>query len=524
MREKAERKENRRINRITTNINENIISTKEYKQEVASLSLCDIDDFSLYSERIHVAGGLVGLVTIVLDELLELFNLTENTQENVNFISSVLDEFIFKSLKENQTFELKYLESERFNFGEISEDRRQEYIDFMHDYRRFVNKSLKILIDKQQFPHTSLDLVLSAIVALYFKDKSSIPVVEVNAENQDPEYVEKIKQEQEDYADSVARLEAVKNKIKFVMVKPAVLKKRRDNMAAFIQVAPALSIKETVTETDEIPPSERPKTTAAANLKSDQSAINNAAGDGANEEGANAENAGEDVKAGDEDNQENNQDAENDDGENASSGKKEDESEKEPETDRQRGEAEGENAEENGEGKSPEEIKAEGNQAKGELDGKAAEGAAAEEKNKPKVFTFAYLNEAQVFKNTNMKYEPYVIHHKLHEYSLINVAKSFRRVIKKNLKIDADLNQLIEVSNSAYNKYSQFVIDWIMNNEVYIKDKIVPISAGPLETKSEEISSPASELNNNPENQGQPENLVNAENPINVEEPQAAQE
>lgn len=487
------------------------------------MALCDIDDFSLYSERIHVTGGLFGLVTIILDELLKSYNLTENTQENISLIASVLDEFIFKCLKENQIFGIKYLESERFNFSEpISEERRPEFIDFIHDYRRFVNKSLKVLIDQAQLPQNSLDLVLSAIVALYFKDKSAIPLVEVNAENQDPEYVEKIKQEQEDYVEAVGRLEAVKKKIKFVMVKPSVLKKRRENIAAFIQVSPALGVKETLTETDELPVTERPKTThTAANLKSDENpnseAIKAEDNEENNKENENNDNENAESKIGDSSNKnegDNNAESESNSRENKAENENQNES---SESNKQGAQNEGENAEENAEGKTAEENNVEANQTNnGDINSKGAES-----KNNPKVFKFEYANEAQIFKNINMKYEPYVIHHSLQEYSLINVAISFRRVIKKNLKIEADLAELINISSEAYNKYTQFVIDWIMNNEVYIKEKIVPITARPLETKIEEAAVPVSGvvINNS---EGQLENIVNAENPgTNEEQPVA---
>jgi len=510
LREKADRKENRRINRITVNINEHILSTKEFKQDISSIALCDIDDFSLYSERIHVTGGLFGLATIILDELLKTYNLTENTQENITLISLVLDEYIFRCLKDNQNFEIKYLESERFNFSEvISEERQPEFIDFIHDYRRFVNKSLKILIDKNQMQRNSLDLVLSALVALYFKNKSAIPVVEVNAENQDPEYVEKIKQEQEDYVNAVERLEAVKKKIKFVMVKPAILKKRRENIAAFIQVNPALGVKDHVSETDEVPASERPKTTTAGNnQKVDDDENANSAGG--------AENAAEGIEnnenANNEDdgsnNNENNNNVERSNNKNASDDVKDEEAQNEQAA--KNNIEDDNNAEENEvvNINNPEENNnAEGNHASGEIDGKGAEGTASasrNNKNNHKVFKIEYYNEAQLFNNAKMKYEPYVIHHQLQEYALIKFAISFRRVIKRNMKIEADLTELITAANNAYKKYTQFVVDSIMTNEVYLKDKIVPIAALPMETKIDEVAV-------NLENQAHQENPVNAD-------------
>ncbi len=457
MREKAERKENRRINRITANINDNVISTKEVKYEVSSISLTDIDDFSIFSDTIHVAGGLLGLATIVLDTLLKVYNLSENTTENIEFISKVLEEFIFKCLKDNQSFQIKYLESQRFNFKDITEERKPELIDFIHDYRRFVNKSLKILIDQNQLPKNALELILSAIVNLYFKDKSNIPVVEINPENQDPEYLQKIKEEQENYTQAITRMEAVKKKINFVMVKPIMLKKRRENMAAFIQIHPNQIIKEVLTETDEIPVSA--KTIIP----------------GKNDENPNP------------DDEQNNEEIENN-GENADNEKNINEEKKEIHNVENKEEEQLainqniQNEEENKDENIDDENKED--QEKDENLDKSKEGDI--KKIEPKIFKVEYNNEAQIFKNEKMKYEPYIIHNKLHEYSLINVAKSFRKIINKKLKIEADLNELVDVSNHAYEKYSQFVVDWILNNEIYIKDNIVPIVISPVVVKPEE--------------------------------------
>jgi len=461
----------------------------------------------MYSESIHVTGGLLGLVTIILDELLKIYNLTENTTENINLIASILEEFILKCLKDNQNFELKYLESNRFNFGEIPEERKPEFIDFIHDYRRFVNKSLKLLLDKNQIPRNSLDLILSAIVSLYFKDKSNIPPVEVNPENQEAEYIEKIKHEQEEYSEAIARMEAVKKKIKFVMIKPAILKKRRDNMAAFIQVYPNLSMKDSITEADEVPQSERPKT--SSNQKNDENAAT-AGASGNNEENAEDENAGNE-----EENEEENQDQNIDNNDEANNNENVEDKEKANQGENNEEKKEENQGSEEGNNKENIEEQANSEDPNNANKGASEENKADENKIQPKVFKIDYYNDAQIFKNSTMKYEPYVIHHKIQQYSLINVAKSFRRVLKKNMKIDADLNELVSVSNHAYEKYTQYVIDSIMSNEIYIKEKIVPITAHPLETKVEEPVNQANALENQMENP-----LEN----LGDEDPQAVQE
>lgn len=461
---------------------DNIISTKDYRQDISSIAICDIDDFSIFSERIHIAGGLFGLTTIVICELLKKYNLTENTQENMDLITNVFEDFILKSLKDNQYFEIKYLASQRFNFSEITEERKPEFVDFIHDYRRFVNKSLKLLIDKKQFSKEFLDLIFSAVVKIYFKDKSSIPQVEVNPEIQDLEYLDKIKKEKEDYEEAVSRLDMIKKKIKFIMIKPTMLKKKRDNMAAFIQVYPSHAIKNSITETDELSTLEKIKSLPTLNKNEEE--IKNLI---ANEN--------------QEQNNRNDPNADNKDQTSSNTPNKDDIG------------ADKANANEdnnNAGSEAQEEVK---NAEQGEIKKEADK--PEEAKIEAKVYKLEFLNEAQVFRNSLMKYEPYIIHHNMHEYCLINLVVSFRKTIKKHLKIDCDINELIQFSKDKYNNYTKFVIDHIMNNEIYIKETIVPISAMPIEIKLEEPQ---------PENAPQNENPLMNNNEIFSNDPQQLNE
>jgi len=488
LREKAERKENRRINRITENITTNVISTREFVTDIPKLELADVDDFSISSERIHVIGGIFGLSLIVVEELFKKYNMWENTEENLKSITFCLEEYILNGLKDNQSLEIKYLESARFNFNEIPEERQKEFIEFIYDYRRFVNKSIKILIDKGLISKTSLDLFLTVIVGIYFKDKASIPQVDINPENQEPEYIEMKNKEKEKYLEEVERLEKLKRKIKFRMIKPALLKKRRENMAGFIEVLPNENVKENVIDYDEPPPSEKDKS------KLNNSKLSQNADEKKPEDGENAENKAE----GDPENKEK--------GEEEKPEEKSEEKKPEEKPEGESASAEGveKKAEEKPEGgestspeKKPEEKKAneeeeeedeeeEEKEKEGEAEVKEGEeGEKVEEKKEDIVVKSEYLSEAQIFKNSKMKFEPYVIHKNMHNYALINIAKSFRKLLKKEQNLTVDWSELVNCANEKYEVYYDTVYRQIMDNEIYIKEKIIPITAKPLEVEKE---------------------------------------
>ena len=131
LKEKAERKENRRINRITENINTNIISTREFKTDIENLQLADVDDFSLAGDRIHCIGGIFGLSLIALEQLFTKYNMWDNTEENLKLITSCLEDYLLTGIKDNHSLEIKYLESARFNFNEIAEERQPEFKGFI---------------------------------------------------------------------------------------------------------------------------------------------------------------------------------------------------------------------------------------------------------------------------------------------------------------------------------------------------------------------------------------------------------
>ncbi len=506
LREKAERKENRRINRITENIIANVISTKEFIKDIPSLQLADIDDFSNSPERIHVIGGIFGLCLIVVEELFKKYNIWENNEENLKMITFVIEEYLLNGLKDNHVMEIKYLESKRFNFNEIPYERQDEFIEFIHDYRRFVNKSIKILIDKNLISKNSLDLLLKVIVGIYFKDKSTIPQIEINNDNQDQDYIEMKNKEKEKYLKDIDRLEKLKKKIKFRMIKPAILKRKRDNIAGFIEVLPNELLKQNIIDFDELPPIEKDKS------KLNISKLSQNQEEKKQDEGENAENKALN-KEGDSGERENStkekQEIEEGNEKVEKEKKQENETliEKKSENKKASKEENEESSNEEGEGEEEDEEKKKKNIEGNEEKKEGEEGEKPEEK-KEIMVKEEYLTEAQIFKNIKMKFEPYIIHKNMHKYALINIAKSFRKLLKKEQNLTVDWSELINCANEKYEFYYETVYRQVLDNESYIKQSIVPITAKPLEIEKEK---PAKTNTENPDGNNSNTNNTNPE-------------
>ena len=261
-------------------------------------------------------------------------------------------------------------------------------------------------------------------------------------------------------------------------------------MAGFIEVLPNENVKENVIDYDEPPPSEKDKS------KLNNSKLSQNADEKKPEDGENAENKAE----GDPENKEK--------GEEEKPEEKSEEKKPEEKPEGESASAEGveKKAEEKPEGgeptspeKKPEEKKAneeeeeedeeeeeEEKEKEGEAEVKEGEeGEKVEEKKEDIVVKSEYLSEAQIFKNSKMKFEPYVIHKNMHNYALINIAKSFRKLLKKEQNLTVDWSELVNCANEKYEVYYDTVYRQIMDNEIYIKEKIIPITAKPLEVEKE---------------------------------------
>ena len=85
-----------------------------------------------------------------------------------------------------------------------------------------------------------------------------------------------------------------------------------------------------------------------------------------------------------------------------------------------------------------------------------------------------------------MKMEPYVLHKSMHNFALINIAKSFRKLLKKEQNLTVDWNELVQTVSEKYDVYYDTVYKQIIDNEIYIKETIIPITSKPLEVVKEE--------------------------------------
>lgn len=256
--DKAVRTENRRVNRITNSIKDNILSTKIAKSDVMNIPLCDIDEFTFRSENIHCLGGQLGQTLIVLDSTMR--QLAENntiTSENLNIpevVSNFIHELLLNQLKDHQVFEMRYLESDKFDFSQPpgSEERKKQFIDFLTDTRRLMNKSTMLLLEKEMMSDYLFKIFLEEIAHLYFQNPKDPASIEIDSERQDnPEYMEEIKKQQDEINDYNSTLEKMKKKIRFYFIKAEDLKKKRENVGGFIKVYPNKGVVETIQEIEE---------------------------------------------------------------------------------------------------------------------------------------------------------------------------------------------------------------------------------------------------------------------------------
>lgn len=198
------------------------------------------------------------------------------------FIRDLVVKFLL-GLKDNEFFSLKYLESQRFDFSAIPEEevKRKEFKQFLLDKRRFYNKSIKILLEKNIIEQRLFDLVLDEIANLYFAkpiDSSSQEVQQLinpTPENQDPDYLAKVKELSEAIIAQNLQTEKIKKKIKITFVKPDILKKKKDNVIALIRIFPVEDTYETIIEelVDEIDETE-PEIEQLENLDNKDNEIN----------------------------------------------------------------------------------------------------------------------------------------------------------------------------------------------------------------------------------------------------------
>ena len=273
------RREERRINRITENVKTKIIEQFVNRKDITSLPLMDIDELSIKGESINCLGGQLGEILFVFNEIL-----SHVAQEKNNIdIKKIMKEFIKEFLNtgfagvipnkaevnppnekntnnnskeaqpslelpnnissDNFFLELRYLESPKYDWENIPEERKNDFANFIKDDRRYISKSVHKMIELGIIKKEYLDIFNEVIAEIYFQGPIEPEKIEPDpSKAEDAVYQEEIKKKQEEAEkkaqDENAFNEKIKKKIKLSMIKPEIFKKKRNNIGAFIIVEP----------------------------------------------------------------------------------------------------------------------------------------------------------------------------------------------------------------------------------------------------------------------------------------------
>ena len=287
------RREERRINRITENVKSKIIAQNVNRKDITSLPLMDIDELSIKGESINCLGGQLGEILFVFNEILK--NVDKTDIDKKKLMKEFLKEFISKGFagiipnkpEQNQTndnkqnnnnnssqhmslelvnyinsdnfmLELRYLESPKYDWENIPEEKRNDFANFLKDDRRYISKSVHKLIELGIINKEYLDIFNEVIAEMYFQGPIEPEKIEPDpTKAEDAQYQEEIKKRQEEAAKKAqeenAFNEKIKKKIKISLIKPDIFKKKRNNIGAFIIVEPNPFEKGVVQEIEEVP-------------------------------------------------------------------------------------------------------------------------------------------------------------------------------------------------------------------------------------------------------------------------------
>ena len=288
------RREERRINRITENVKSKIIAQNVNRKDITSLPLMDIDELSIKGESINCLGGQLGEILFVFNEILK--NVDKTDIDKKKLMKEFLKEFISKGFagiipnkpEQNQTndnkqnnnnnnssqhmslelvnyinsdnfmLELRYLESPKYDWENIPEEKRNDFANFLKDDRRYISKSVHKLIELGIINKEYLDIFNEVIAEMYFQGPIEPEKIEPDpTKAEDAQYQEEIKKRQEEAEKKAqeenAFNEKIKKKIKISLIKPDIFKKKRNNIGAFIIVEPNPFEKGVVQEIEEVP-------------------------------------------------------------------------------------------------------------------------------------------------------------------------------------------------------------------------------------------------------------------------------
>jgi hypothetical protein len=291
------RREERRVNRITENVKSKIIAQAVNRRDITSMSLMDIDELSIKGESINCLGGQLGEILFVFSEIMRMVEKDKSDIDIKKLMKTFLREFLSTGFagviptkpeqtqqnenkqqnnpnssqhpqlsldlpnhlnNDNFILELRYLESPKYDWENIPEERRKEFANFIKDDRRYISKSVHKMIELGIIKKEYLDIFNEIISEMYFPGPIEPEKIEPDpSKAEDAAYQEEIKKKQEE-AEKKAQEENVfnekiKKKIKINIIKPEVFKKKRNNMGAFIIIEPNPYEKGVVQEIEEVP-------------------------------------------------------------------------------------------------------------------------------------------------------------------------------------------------------------------------------------------------------------------------------
>ena len=291
------RREERRVNRITENVKSKIIAQAVNRRDITSMSLMDIDELSIKGESINCLGGQLGEILFVFSEIMRMVEKDKSDIDIKKLMKTFLREFLSTGFagviptkpeqtqqnenkqqnnpnssqhpqlsldlpnhlnNDNFILELRYLESPKYDWENIPEERRKEFANFIKDDRRYISKSVHKMIELGIIKKEYLDIFNEIISEMYFPGPIEPEKIESDpSKAEDAAYQEEIKKKQEE-AEKKAQEENVfnekiKKKIKINIIKPEVFKKKRNNMGAFIIIEPNPYEKGVVQEIEEVP-------------------------------------------------------------------------------------------------------------------------------------------------------------------------------------------------------------------------------------------------------------------------------
>lgn len=403
------------MNRITKSLQENIIANRYSKQAVINIPLLDIDELSFKGEGIYCIGGQIGQAMIILDQILRTLaennTITNDSVKIPEFIEKFLEEFLLNQIKENIFLELRYLESAKYDFKDIpfEEAKRREFHEFMLDDRRFVNKSVKFLLEKGLLTEYVYRSFLEAIAKIYLFQPVDPSSIEVDPSNQDESYLESIDKMKTTMELQNRTMKKMKSRIKLEFVNPEDLKKKRDNIGGFLTVHSTKQVYESLIEIEE-PPVDNLNN---KNIQETNENLNRVHGENAEKDvtGNNLEqNIHVDKESSNEDPKINNL---------------------------------------NNEIIEPIRIKVE------------------------------YLNEVELFKNSIIPIDSYILHFNLTEGYIAYTVRSIRRVLKKNYEVIIDLNESFNSLKEKIYQISSSVFDQVIKHEKYKGKSIIHLDVKP---------------------------------------------